>query len=325
MIRHAFVTLTLALAAGLVGSSSIVAQTPPNTVQLQPAHDIPGVIAGGTMPEVVIKGLTSSDDPFWLPNVGLIFSESQANRIVRLDEHDQPVTFLGDLQGPLGMTFDAKNGELISIQTRAGFLGPRVVWPKGKERIIADNYQGKAFGRPNDIVADLKGGLYFTDPPASAVYYVPRGGAIIRVVEEGIKSPNGLQLSHDEKTLYVNDTQGINIYAFDVQPDGRLANRRVFATYVGRDVSLPPTAPPVSRADGLVTDDDGRLYALTDAGIEVLSPTGQALGVIPVWCITRRCQNLGFGGPDKRTLYVAGGGTLLRIAMRARGFTGRAK
>jgi gluconolactonase len=160
---------------------------------------------------------------------------------------------------------------------------------------------------------------------ASAVYYVPRGGAIIRVVEEGIKSPNGLQLSHDEKTLYVNDTQGINIYAFDVQPDGRLANRRVFATYTGRDVSLPPTAPPVSRADGLVTDDAGRLYALTDSGIEVLSPTGQHLGAIPVWCITRRCQNLGFGGPDKRTLYVAGGGTLLRIPMLTRGFQGRAK
>jgi len=323
MIRRVLVTLTLALAAGL-GVSSVVAQTPPNTVQLQPSPDIPGVIKGGTMPEVVIKGLTSSDDPFWVPNIGLIFSESQANRIVRLDEHDQPVTFLGDLLNPLGMTFTAQ-GELVSIQTKPGFMGPRVVWPKGKERIIADNYQGKPFGRPNDIVADLKGDLYFTDPQASAVYYVPRGGAIIRVVEEGIKSPNGLQLSHDEKTLYVNDTQGINIYAFDVQPDGRLANRRVFATYTGRDMSLPPTAPPVSRADGLVTDDAGRLMALTDSGIEVLSPTGQHLGAIPVWCITRRCQNLGFGGPDKRTLYVAGGGTLLRIPMLTRGFQGRAK
>jgi gluconolactonase len=323
MIRLVHMTLTLALAAGL-SVSSAAAQTPPNTVQLQPSPDIPGVIKGGTMPEVVIKGLTSSDDPMWVPNIGLIFSESQANRIVRLDEHDQPVTFLGDLLNPLGMTFTAQ-GELVSIQTKPGFMGPRVVWPKDKERIIADNYQGKPFGRPNDIVADLKGGLYFTDPQASAVYYVPRGGAIIRVVEEGIKSPNGLQLSHDEKTLYVNDTQGINIYAFDVQPDGRLANRRVFATYTGRDVSLPPTAPPVSRADGLVTDDAGRLMALTDSGIEVLSPTGQHLGAIPVWCITRRCQNLGFGGPDKRTLYVAGGGTLLRIPMLTRGFQARAK
>src|SRR6266566_8743098 len=44
----------------------------------------------------------------------------------------------------------------------------------------------------------------------------------------------------------------------------------------------PPGAPPRSNADGLVTDDDGRLYALTESGIEVLSPTGQHLGVIPL-------------------------------------------
>jgi gluconolactonase len=328
MLRQALAIVTLALAAGL-GVSPAAAQSPPNTVQLQPAPDIPGVIAGGTMPEVVVKGLTSSDDPMWLPNIGLVFSESRANRIVRLDEHDQPVTFVGNLHNPLGMTFDSQ-GRLISLQTQPGFTGPRVVWPSGKERIVADNYQGKSFGRPNDIVADLKGGVYFTDIPPDrkvmppAVYYVPPGGAAIRVAE-GITTPNGLQLSHDEKTLYVNDTGGINIYAFDVQPDGRLANRRVFATYVGRDQTLAPNAAPMSRADGLVTDDDGRLYALTEAGIEVLSPTGQALGVIPLWCITRRCQNLSFGGPDKRTLYVAGGGTLLRIAMRSRGFGGRAK
>jgi gluconolactonase len=329
MIRQALMTLTLAWTVAL-GVFPASAQTPPNTVALQPAPDIPGVIKGGTMPEVVIQGLTSSDDSFWLPNVGLIFSEPRANRIVRLDEHDKPVTFVGGLHNPLGMTFDATQGRLISLQTQPGFTGPRAVWPAGKEAIIADNYQGKPFGRPNDIVADLKGGVYFTDIPPDrtvmppAVYYVPKGGTAIRVAE-GITTPNGLQLSHDEKTLYVNDTGGINIYAFDVQPDGRLSNRRVFATYTGRDMSQPPTAAPVSRADGLVTDDDGRLFALTDSGIEVLSPTGQHLGAIPIWCITRRCQNLGFGGPDKRTLYVAGGGTLLRIPMLTRGFGGRAK
>ena len=329
MIRQGLTTLIFALATGL-GISSAFSQTPPNTTQLQPAPDIPGVIESGTMPEVVIKGLTSADDAFWLPNVGVIFSEPRANRIVRLDEHDQPVTFVGNLHGPLGMTFDAKNGRLISLQTEPGFTGPRVVWPAGKEAILADNYQGKPFGRPNDIVADRNGGVYFTDIPPdrtvipAAVYYLPPGGAAIRVAEE-ITTPNGLQLSHDEKTLYVNDTGGIDIYAFDVQPDGRLANRRVFATYLGRDQTLPPGAPPRSEADGLVTDDDGRLYALTESGIEVLSPTGQHLGVIPLWCITRRCQNLGFGGADKRMLYVAGGGTLLRIPMLARGFQGRAK
>ena len=333
MTRHTPATLTMVLApAAGPGASPARAQTPPNTVQLQPAPDIVGVIVGGTMPEVVVKGLTSADDPIWLPNIGLVFSESQAHRIVRLDEHDQPVTFVGGLHGPLGMTFDAR-GRLMSLQTQTGFTGPRVVWPAGEERIVADNFQGRPFGRPNDITADRKGGVYFTDLPnrqpipadmQPAVYYVPPVGAAIRVAEN-LGRPNGLQLSRDETTLYVNDTGGIHVYAFDVQPDGRLTNRRVFATYAGRDQLLAATAPPVSNADGLAIDEEGRLYALTESGIEVVSPGGQPLGVIPVWCITRRCQNLSFGGPDKRTLYVAGGGTLLRIPMRARGFGGRAK
>ena len=135
MTRHPLVTLTLALAAGLTVSSAF-AQSPPNTAQLQPAPDIAGVIAGGTMPQVVVKGLTSADDPLWLPNIGLVFSEPQAKRIVRLDERDQPVTFVGDLHNPLGMTFDAQ-GRLISLQTEPGFTGPRIVWPNGKEAIVA--------------------------------------------------------------------------------------------------------------------------------------------------------------------------------------------
>ena len=328
MIQRGLVMLTLALATGLSASSTL-AQSWPNTVELQLAPDIPGIIAGGTMPEVVVKGLTSSDDPLWIPNIGLIFSESQANRIVRLDEHDKPVTFIGDLLNPLGMTFDAQ-GQLTSIQTRPGSMRPRVVWPKGTERIVATDYEGKPFGRPNDILADKKGGLYFTDPQGNAaagvppaVYYVPPGGALIRVADN-VGRPNGLQLSRDEKTFYVNDTGGIHAYAFDIQPDGRLANQRVFTTYAGRNVSGTDAAP-VSAADGLTIDDEGRLYALTEAGIEVVSPTGRPLGIIPVWCITRRCQNLSFGGPDKRTLYIAGGGTLLRIPMLARGFGGRVK
>src|SRR5262245_8510167 len=133
MIRRTLESLTLALAAGL-SASAASAQSWPNTVELQLSPDIPGIIAGGTMPAVVVKGLTSSDDPLWIPNIGLIFSESQANRIVKL-ENDKPVTFIGDLLNPLGMTYDAK-GTLTSIQTRPGMMGPRVVWPKGKEKIV---------------------------------------------------------------------------------------------------------------------------------------------------------------------------------------------
>jgi sugar lactone lactonase YvrE len=338
-LRHerrvtSFARLVIAFAVPVacIGVSSAFAQTAPNTVVLLPAPDIAGVIKGGTRPEIVARGLKSADDPIWLPNIGLVFTESQANRVVRLGEDDGLTTFVGDLHRPLGMTFDTQ-GRLISLQSETGFTGPRVIWPAGKERVLADRFDGRPFGRPNDIVADRTGGVYFSDlgpsppPPggmAPAVYYVPPGGAPIRVADD-IARPNGVQLSRDEKTLYVNDTGGIHAYAFDVLPDGRLSNRRVFVTYVGRDQSIAATEEPRSNADGLVIDEDGRLYALTEAGIEVVTASGQPLGIIPVWCITRRCQNLTFGGPEKRTLYVAGGGTLLRIQMLSRGFGGRAK
>ena len=191
-------------------------------------------------------------------------------------------------------------------------------------------------------MSDRKGGVYFSDPglaPAQeaelrktqarllpAVYYVPRGGEPIQVAD-GIARPNGVHLSRDEKTLYVNDTNGILSFAFDVLPDGRLSNRRVFATYAGRTPPLGAADGIASGADDLVIDNDGRVYAITAAGIEVLTEAGQPLGIIPVTCTPTggRCQALAFGGPDKRTLYVAGNGTLLRIQMLARGFTGRAK
>ncbi|OFW00658.1 MAG: hypothetical protein A3I61_12465 [Acidobacteria bacterium RIFCSPLOWO2_02_FULL_68_18] len=331
MHRHA---LVVPVVVALIGSTaaSAAAQPAPNTVVLQPAPDIAGVIKGGTLPELVVRGLRSADDPLWLPEVGLVFSESQGNRVVRLGDDDQVSTFVGDLNGPLGMTFD-RQGRLISLQTRAGVAGPRVIWPPGREAVIADRYEGKPFGRPNDVVSDRRGGVYFSDlgprptPPGAlspAVYYVPPGGMPIRVADD-IARPNGLMLSRDEKILYVNDTGGIHVYAFDVGPDGRLANRRVLAAYIGRDRSVAAGEPPVSNADGLTIDDAGRLYALTEAGIEVVSSNGEHLGAIPVWCITRRCQNLTFGGPDKQTLYIAGGGTLLRIRMLARGFGGRVK
>ena len=318
-MRSIVLLACVALTAGVISAN---AQTP----------DIPDVIKAGTEPEVVVKGLRSADDPIWVPGVGLLFTESANNRVVRLTADDKVETFAGDLHGPLGMTLD-RQGRLISLQSQKGLAGPRVIWPAGKEATLADQIDGRPFGRPNGIVSDSRGGVYFSDLPlrpvppdamAPALYYVPPAGKPIRVAEN-IGRPNGVTLSRDEKVLYVNDTGGTHAYAFDILADGRLTNQRVFVTYVGRDKTIPPDAQPVSNADGLIIDDEGRLYALTEAGIEVVSSGGRHLGVIPVWCITRRCQDLTFGGPDKRTLYVAGGGTILRIPMLSRGFGGRAK
>jgi len=313
----------------------------PAPIPRQPSPAIEGVIEAGTRPQIIATGLKGADDPVWVPNVGLLFSEPDADRIVRLWLDDEFTTFVSGLHKPLGMTFDAR-GRLISLQSEQGFTSVRVVWPPGQEAVIADRVDGLPLSRPNGVTVDRKGGVYFSDPglaPAQeeelrkrqprlppAVYYVRPGGTAVRVAD-GIARPNGVHLSLDEKTLYVNDTNGIDAFAFEVRPDGRLGNRRVFATYVGRTPPLGASSGVASGADDLVIDNEGRVYAITAAGIEVLTAAGQPLGIIPAFCTPAgaRCQSLAFGGTDKRTLFVAGAGTLLKYQMVAQGFTGRAK
>src|SRR6185436_18064734 len=140
------------------------------------------------------------------------------------DKDDVVSTFLENTNGSNALSFDAK-GRLISVQTTPGQTRIGVVYPKGSEATLADNFDGKPFGRPNDLTVDKKGGVYFTDPgpnaapgapPAplpAAVYYIPAGGKAIRVAE-GIERPNGILLSKDEKTLYVNNTNGEHLLAF---------------------------------------------------------------------------------------------------------------
>ena len=227
--------VTLAVAAGF-GTAQTPAQPATGSIRLQPSPEIAGVIKGGTQPQVIATGLNGADDPIWLPTVGLVFAEPNANRIVQLGNNDSLTTLVGNLRAPLGMTVD-REGRLISLQSAAGYTSVRVVWPSGKESVLAEPFQGLPFSRPNGIVSDQKGGVYFSDPGLAppqeaelrktqarlppAVYYVPRGGEPIQVAD-GIARPNGVHLSRDEKTFYVNDTNGIESFAFDLLPDGRL-------------------------------------------------------------------------------------------------------
>ena len=156
------------------------------------------------------------------------------------------------------------------------------------------------------------------------MYYIPPGGRAIKIEEKLIR-PNGIQLSPDEKTLYVSDSNGEQVTAWDIQPDGQVRNRRNFGALQGRSKRDNGLGGVKTFADGMAIDNDGRLYVTTGAGVEILSAQGQHVGIIPVRCLPNDCQNVAFGGPEKRTLYVAGSGSLYKIAMLARGFGGRAK
>jgi gluconolactonase len=137
--------------------------------------------------------------------------------------------------------------------------------------------------------------------------------------------PNGIQLSRDEKTLYISDSNGVSVIAWEIQPNGLVRNRRNFGILQGRSLRDNGLGGVKTFADGMTIDSQGRLYVATGGGVEVLGPEGQHLGTIPVRCPPADCQNLAFSGSEKKTLYVGGAGSLYRIEMVAQGFMGRAK
>ena len=306
-------------------------QPPPPPATDTVAPEIPGVVAAGTKVQVIKEGFQGTEGPIALPDGSLIFTETNANRITKIDKDNNVSTFLENTNGSNGLAFDAK-GRLISVQTTPGQTKIGVIHPKGSEAVLTDSFEGKPFGRPNDLVVDKKGGVYFTDPGPNAqpgaapstpplppaVYYVQAGGRAMKVAD-GIERPNGVQLSRDEKTLFVNNTSGEYLLAFDIQPDGSVKNRRNFAKYEGATRNENGVS---SGADGLALDSQGRVYVAASTGVQVFNPQGQHLGTIP---LSRAPQNLAFAGAGKKTLYVVGRGAAYKIQMIAEGFKGRVK
>jgi gluconolactonase len=299
------------------------------------AKDIPGVIKGGTRIQVVIASVPGhgapgvvvqgTEGPIALPDGNMVFCETVLGRVARVDKDGNESVFVDAAvaNAPNGLAWDPQ-GRLVGATTAPGHLGVRVIYPKGSEAVLADNFEGKPFVRPNDLFIDKKGGVYFTDPanvpnPPSppAVYYIPPGGGKVIKVADGIEFPNGVSMSLNEKILYVNNTAGEYILAYDVQPDGTLRNRRNFAKY--EDLTI--TGGKIGGGgDGFTVDTNGRVYAAAGGSVQVFSPKGKLLGKIPT---SRRPQNLAFAGPDMRTLYVVGGGTVFKVQMTAQGIKRR--
>jgi gluconolactonase len=141
----------------------------------------------------------------------------------------------------------------------------------------------------------------------------------VLLLDDQIRRPNGITLSIDEKTLYVDNTEGDQVYAFDVQPDGRVTNKREFAKLIELEKG---SLGPRSRGDGMAIDSMGRLYVATAAGIQVIDPRGRHLGIIRVPAVAR---NVAFAGPKRQMLYMTALESLYRVPMLSEGPAGRSK
>jgi gluconolactonase len=306
-------------------SASLVA---PAAYANSKAPAIPGVVKAGTTIEFIKEGFDGTEGPIIAPDGSLLFTETRANRITRIAPDNQVSTFLENTNGANGLAFN-KQGDLIAVQVADTQVG--VIYPNDRRKVLVKDFDGKKFQRPNDLVLAKNGGVYFTDSGVNpgtevteasrtAVYYISPQGET-RKVAEGIERPNGIQLSRDEKTLYVANTGGQHVLAFDVKKDGSLGKRRDFAK-LSAELQKNDAGVLSSGADGLAIDNKDRLYVASNSGIEVFDKKGKALGVIPV---PHKPQNIAFAGKDKKTLYVVGRGAAYKIAVETPGFTGRFK
>jgi gluconolactonase len=290
---------------------------------------IAGVADAGTAIEFIKDGFEGTEGPITLPDGSALFTETKANRITRIAADNSISSFLENTGGANGLAF-ASNGDLYAVQ-QAAPAKVAIIYPKGREKVLAENFAGAPFQRLNDLVLAKNGGVYFTDigtrpspenpnPPASkaGLFYISPTGQLKQLAND-IERPNGVQLSLDEKTLFVANTSGEYILAYDIAADGSISNQRDFAKLQGWSETNKVWS---SGADGLALDAEGRLYVASNAGVEVFDEDGDALGVIG---LPHKPQNLAFAGKDKKTLYVVGRGAAYKIALKTAGFAGRAK
>jgi gluconolactonase len=325
MKSKATIFVVLGLLFALLASAQRKREQAPTPATDRVTPEIQGVVHAGTPIEVIKYGMRGSDGVVGLPDGSIVLSANGG--VMKVDPNGNMTTLVEKSENAAGLAVDAK-GRIIAAQyTRK----VSVLYPPESAALLTDKFDGKPYIRPNDLVVDKKGGIYFTDcyqigvapKPTDlpqAVYYITPAGTVTRVIDD-IARPNGITLSPDEKILYVNDWAGSYLLTYDVRPDGSLKNRRNFAKY---DLAEKTDNGLVSGADGLCIDARSNTYATTPAGIQVFNSKGEHLGNIQA-PYDDPPQNCGFGGPDKQYLYIVGRGAILRIHTIVQGYKRRGK
>jgi gluconolactonase len=177
----------------------------------------------------------------------------------------------------------------------ADYVGHHVLRIDLATRQVTVFAHGDSMNQPNDLAIGPDGVLYASDPNwkegTGQVWRIDADGRTERLAE-GLGTTNGIEVSPDGKTLYVNESVQRNVWAFDLTKDHRLAGKRLLRKFEDHGF------------DGMRCDIDGNLY-ITRHGkgtVVKLSPAGQVLQEISI--LGPHPTNLCFGGKDGRTVYV---------------------
>ena len=265
------------------------------------------VVAPGAQVIKLAGGFSFTEGPASDTAGNIFFTDIPNNRIHKWSLDGKLTIFRKNSGGANGLFFD-KSGNLLACEGG----GRRLVSinPQGKVEVLAEEYRGKQFNSLNDLWIDPKGGIYFTDPRygprddmqqgGEHVYYLSPGrNKLIRVIDDMVR-PNGVIGTPDGKILYVTDHGGGKTFAYTINKDGTLTNKKLFAP---------------EGSDGMTIDNQGNVY-LTRGGVSVYNKNGEKVEVIKV---PEGPANVCFGGKDKSTLFITARTSLYSVRMRVSG------
>ena len=206
--------------------------------------------------KVLVDNLGFLEAPRWHDGE-LWFSDFYSRWVCSVDESGKLTRHVYVPGQPSGLGF-LEDGTLVIVSTHEG----QILHWAGGERVVAADIGDQYRGGLNDMIVDTSGRAYvstfpppvigqghmdLTTPPSLPIFLVDPSGAV-KVVADDLRIANGMAISADGGTLIVAETLGNRLLAYDIQPDGALANRRVFAELDHR------------QPDGICLDADGNVW-----------------------------------------------------------------
>jgi gluconolactonase len=204
--------------------------------------------------------------------------------------------------GPDGRLYAAEPSQkrIVSYEATAGSAAA------GKPTVVARDIAA------HDLAITSTGRIYATDSDTRQVWLID-GAHGSRVVDRGLTSPSGVQLTPDQSLLYVSDAHERMVYAFQIQADGSLAYKQPFCY-----LHLPADAM-ISGADSMAVDALGNLYVATTMGVQFCDQAGRVNGIIAAPARSSASASIAFGGHTLDTLYASSGDRLFRRRTKATG------
>lgn len=211
--------------------------------------------------------------------IGQITTDGKASLFVEL-----PAGSIGN-----GIRFDSKGNMLIADYTKHNIL--KINMLTKEISVFAHNPN---MSQPNDVAIDNKDRLYASDPNWKAgtgrIWRIDLDGKTTMLDSMG--TTNGIEVSPDNKHLYVNESVQRKVWKYDLNEKGEVSNKRLIHEF------------PDFGMDGMRCDVDGNLY-ITRHGkgtVVKLSPVGKLIREITT--IGKLPSNIAFGGKDGKTAYI---------------------